>query len=131
MNSRNPCFIRLCFAITKAGWYTCNGERSRNPCFIRLCFAIEKEMTYEEFRNQVAILVLLDYVLQSISEVLVAALYGRNPCFIRLCFAIMKHLNNSMPLEAVAILVLLDYVLQCFFISVIKCKKYVSQSLFY
>ncbi len=35
----NPCFIRLCFAITDTN-LSLNMEESHNPCFIRLCFAI-------------------------------------------------------------------------------------------
>ena len=60
---RNPCFIRLCFAIEDQ--YQPNGiDLSRNPCFIRLCFAITI------------------YLQRRISDML-----RRNPCFIRLCFA--------------------------------------------
>ena len=110
--SRNPCFIRLCFAmlIFKSNTYLVT---SRNPCFIRLCFAmkfLEKGETLDhgvailvlldyvlqweidsDFRQilAVAILVLLDYVLQS-KTVTLKRIYikRRNPCFIRLCFAI-------------------------------------------
>ena len=41
---RNPCFIRLCFAIQEE-----EEEMviSRNPCFIRLCFAIWELATTE------------------------------------------------------------------------------------
>ena len=89
VDCRNPCFIRLCFAIYKS--YTKSIEiSSRNPCFIRLCFAIAIQMVSNNGKIDVAILVLLDYVLQcSDLDKLFKSYSSRNPCFIRLCFAII------------------------------------------
>ena len=61
---------------------------SRNPCFIRLCFAIMNKQEKINELKRVAILVLLDYVLQYDTP------------------------EKQRVVENVAILVLLDYVLQ-------------------
>ena len=47
-------------------------------------------MNNEDFDKEVAILLLLDYVLQSVLKMISRqAVICRNPCFIRLCFAIL------------------------------------------
>ena len=62
---------------------------------------------------KVAILVLLDYVLQFINcDSQHNIIRRRNPCFIRLCFAIKVPGKEHRHKRDVAILVLLDYVLQ-------------------
>ena len=103
---RNPYFTRFCCAITEAGW-SCKGYKCRNPYFTRFCCAI-LENTFDKIAKEwVAILILLDSVVQFRMWFIILWIeICRNPYFTRFCCAIK--LNGG------------DNVIQ-----------YMSQSLFY
>ena len=104
-------------------------ELSRNPCFIRLCFAIKYDPALDKL-NYVAILVLLDYVLQY--QVCSQITTVKNVAILVLLDYVLQLNTNACPtmLTHVAILVLLDYVLQLLPNSLLSLMR-MSQSLFY
>ena len=62
---------------------------------VLLDYVLQFIMYYDTIETiKVAILVLLDYVLQYLKMVLMMSSFqGRNPCFIRLCFAMLEVAN--------------------------------------